>query len=679
MGKKKRKNRKDAGLKFLDFLMIVLCLSVAAVFFNKFRLDLFQTIYSRNEEPAGLITIKHNTVQRRPHDRVYWDWLRNESPVYIGDLIRVAELSDATLHIADNYIHLNENTSIRIRRTWDDKGPFQVDLDSGSLSLSTGTEGGNITLNLMGRQVDVKPGTVINASAGGAGIAVQVSEGEALFTDKKQKQTLVATAVIAMDSEGRERTEPAVVVRSPPPDAHYLKSRPEPVNIVFSWDRHYLPPGATLRMEIAEDRNFGRIVRTIENLDSMAEAALGAGQWFWRLFYKDAVLGTGQLTVADAAGIKLLNPTPDKLFRFQTSSPIIRFQWSEAVEASSYTLEVSQTDDFTYPRIRRQVGGEYVIESNMEEGNWYWRVTPVFPSAYSGSVPPSPVSSFRIEQGEPVEEPLWTEPVIAHTPSESSAEAVTESSAKAAAEIVVQADTKPPLADIPPPVPVKIRLITPANRTSLPGLTALRQQTVFQWDSSGEVEKLRFVLSRNSNPLKGKPAVEKFNPGKTIRLDRLEEGIWYWTVEAQSASGPVHAEPRQLRVQPIPLLNEPKNRLPPDGYRVTIDEIRKAGTINFRWSAVPDANAYIFTLYQQTANKRQIIDQKTLDNHTGWTLSDFGLLDRQGTYIWQIEAVNKGQGGKIEQRGKAGQNSFIMDIPRPGTVKIEELGILYGK
>jgi len=676
MGKKARKRGKDAGFKFIDFLMIVLCLFGAAVFFNKFRLDFFQTIYSRNEEPAGLITVKHNTVQRRPHDRVYWDWLRNESPVYLGDLIRVADLSDATLHIAGNYIHLNENTSIRIRRAPDNESPFQVDLDSGSLSLSTGTEGGNITLNLMGRQVDAGPGTTLSASAGADGIAVQVSEGDALFINKGQKQALVATAMVALDSGGRERVEPAVVVRFPPPDARYLKSGPELLNINFAWDRHYLQPGEVLRLEIAEDRNFSRIVRAVGNLDSTAGAALGAGQWYWRLSYKGAVLGAGKLTVADAAGPELLSPPADKPFRFEAGSPVVRFQWSKVAEASSYILEVSQTDDFTNPRIRRQVGTEYAIESNMEEGIWYWRVTPVFPSAYSGSAVPSSVSSVRIEQGEAPEEPLWPEPkmVNAEVPAESSAKV----SAATTVEAAVTAAVEPSLPDTPPAVPAAVRLIAPAQGTSLPGLTALRQQTVFQWDSDGEVEKLRFVLSRNSNPLRGKPLVEKLNPGKTIRLDRLEEGVWYWTVEARFAGGLVKtAEPRQLRVLPIPLLSEPKNRLPSDGYRVTIDEIKKINAINFRWSAVPDANAYIFTLYKQATRKRQIIDQKTLDNRTGWTI-DLGSLDGQGAYIWQVEAVNKGQGGKIEQRGKAGENSFFMDIPRPGPVRIEDPGVLYG-
>jgi hypothetical protein len=53
-------------------------------------------------------------------------------------------------------------------------------------------------------------------------------------------------------------------------------------------------------------------------------------------------------------------------------------------------------------------------------------------------------------------------------------------------------------------------------------------------------------------------------------------------------------------------------------------------------------------------------------------------LDGQGTFDWQVEAVYMRQDGGFEQRGRPGENSFDMDIPRAGPVKIEEPGIFYG-
>jgi len=170
--------------------------------------------------------------------------------------------------------------------------------------------------------------------------------------------------------------------------------------------------------------------------------------------------------------------------------------------------------------------------------------------------------------------------------------------------------------------------------------------------------------------------VEIENPGRTVRIDRLEEGIWYWTVESRSSDGLVRvAAPRQLRVLPIPILPAPGNRRPVDGRNIDINELR-AGRINFNWSAVQGANAYIFNLYEQTASgRREIISTAPL-NRTGWTLDNISVLNR-GTYIWQVEAVNT-RNGAIEQRGTIVENSFILYIPVPQIRIIDEPEIIYG-
>jgi hypothetical protein len=100
--------------------------------------------------------------------------------------------------------------------------------------------------------------------------------------------------------------------------------------------------------------------------------------------------------------------------------------------------------------------------------------------------------------------------------------------------------------------------------------------------------------------------------------------------------------------------------------------------IDFSWQAVQDANAYIFTIYQQTPNGRRQIISRAPEDRLSWTLGDFSLFDGQGTFVWQVEAVHMRQDGGFEQRGRPGENSFDMDIPLAGPVKIEEPGVLYG-
>jgi hypothetical protein len=390
----------DGKFKFADIIVVLLCMSGAALSVNLFRLDLFKMLDHRDEKPIGTVVIKHNIVQRRVADRVLWDRPAIESPVYNGDLIRTDEFSDATLYIDNNSIDLDENTIIRIQRSAGGGDHIQIELNGGTLYVATGSGGGNLVLNMAGFQVETRPDTVLNAEAGSGGIVLKVSEGSVLFANEDWKRELTSGTMIALDDTGTEITNPAVIITQFRLNAYFLKSGPEPLRINFRWDRINLEAGELLRLEIASDKNFGRIARVIENLDTSASAALGVGLWYWRIIRKDEVLHKGHFTVTDAAGPQLLSPAVDALFRYQDNLPRTRFQWAETVEASSYILEASETEDFRNLRLRKETSSAFLVDSSLGQGTWYWRVMPVFPSVYEGSAAFSPASFFRIEHND---------------------------------------------------------------------------------------------------------------------------------------------------------------------------------------------------------------------------------------------------------------------------------------
>jgi quercetin dioxygenase-like cupin family protein len=653
------KAHKDGRFRFVDLLIIILCLSGAAYAINLCRLDLFSTLDSRNLQPVGIIVIKNNIVQRRLEERILWDRLAVESSVYMGDLIRTAELSSATLLIEGISLDMDENTLIRIQRARDGSGTFEIELSEGVLGISAGNEGGNVKLNLMGRQVEVAPGTVLNAAVGSSGIVVQVSEGAALFIDEEQSREVSSGTILTIDAEGSERTDPAAVVINPQPNARYLKNRAEPLNIAFAWNRINLEPEQKLRMEIAGDSNFNNVTQVIENLDVAANAVLDSGPWYWRLYYNDNILSTGRFSITEAAGPNLVSPVTDSLFLYQDDNPQLRFQWSEIEGASDYIVEVSETPDFFSSTLRIRTTALFSIESSLGPGTWYWRVLPVFSSVYEGSAAFSQVSFFHIDQDR-AQEPILILPESVIALPEPEPEQKSEPEQKLELS-----------------VPVELSLLSPAPGASLAGLTALRQQTEFRWNSDGEVASSRFIISRNPNPLT-QPLRVITNPGQTIRLDRLEEGIYYWTVEARNPDGLISvAVPRQLRVLAIPLLAAPGNLRPSAGYYIGIEQLRIQRSIVFSWAAVQGANAYIFTLYEQTASGRRQIISRPAENRYTWTLDDIGTLE-PGTFIWQVEAVNRSATGVIEQRGRIGENTFILDVPMPGPVQLEDPGVLYG-
>ena len=395
------KTAAPGGIKvfgIIDILVILVFLSTAAASIHLFRLDLMRTIDSYDEEPAGTIIIRNNVIQRRHADRVIWDRIFVDSPVYTGDLIRAAELSAATVHLDSNQINLNENTLIRIQQAAGGKGPLQIELEGGNLSFTAGAEGSGLILNMMGRQIQAEQGAVINAEMGDEGIIVQVNEGSATFIEEGQKRNLDEGTMIAQDASGVERIIPAAVVTSPRPNARYLKNSPALLPVDFVWRSFNIEEGETLRLEIAEDPKFTRNVKVIEDLDGRAQADFDAGLWHWRLACGDTILRTGQLTVADASPPELLSPVTNSVFRYFSDLPQLRFQWSQRSEASNYTVEVSDTPDFANPRISRQVSAASLIQPAPGPGTWYWRVQPVFSSVYEGGASYSFAASFRIEK-----------------------------------------------------------------------------------------------------------------------------------------------------------------------------------------------------------------------------------------------------------------------------------------
>jgi len=673
------KKKSNGKFRLADFFVILFCLSGAACSVNLFWNDLFQTLNGQNKTPIGTVYVKKNIVQRRMSDRVVWDRLIREAPVYSNDLIRVGDNSEIDLHVVGNGVTINENTLVRLSQD-KDTGEFQIDLSSGSIGLVTDPKGGSVVLNIMGKQMKANPGTALNAAATDKGAALQVSKGSAFIAEGGRNREIEAGTAVAMDSEGSLRSEPAVFVVQPRPNALYRKSADEPLNVVFSWNRINLQPDETLRLEIAEDQNFIRSVRTLNGLNDSARADLPAGRWNWRLTYNGAaqraLFASGRFTVTEAEMLELLSPARNRQFVYETEPPTVYFQWSQKEDVSYYIAEVDVTPEFRNPIIKRQMAAASFSDSSLGEGIWYWRVTPVFPQTDEGSAAINPrPSAFRIVKNNETQIPSLTfteEPAPAPPPAPVPTPAPPPRPAPAPrpAPPPKPAPTpRPAPAPRPAPPPKRVTLESPSNETTLPGLAALRQQTVFRWSSNEAVAKSRFVLSPNPNPLSGRAVIEIIDPNRTLRIDSLEEGIWYWTVEAQTPKGEnITAQtPRRLRVLPIPLLPAPAERHPAAGYRIGIEELKEVN-INFRWSQVQGANGYIFTLYQETNSGRRQITQIGPENRTSWS-TVIKTLGR-GNFIWRIEAVNTGQNKVIEQHGNPAESRFVIDIPRAGPVKI---------
>jgi hypothetical protein len=501
---------------------------------NLFRRDLSQTINLYNVKPVGTIIIKKNTVQRRLADRVLWDRLKVESPVYLGDTIRAAELSSVMLDIEGSQINLDENTLIRILSAQDGSGALQIELSEGNLSVTTGAEEG-LRLVVQGRVIKMEAGTTLAAAAGDDGFSAQVNKGTAAFIEEGRNREVTQGTMLSFNAEGAELPRPAVVVTQPRPNARYVKNTPQPLSISFAWNRINLETKDRLRLEIASDRNFNRIVQSVENLNASAEISLDAGLWNWRLSYDSAILSTGRLSVTEASNLNLLSPVNGSLFRYQNDPPSIYFQWSEVEEALYYIIEISPIQDFSNPYISKHTTTPSFTSSYLSHGIWYWRVQPFLPSAYEGIAGFSQVSCFDIEQaflnvGDEII--ILPKPKIEPVAAMKEAPPVKEETlpVKEKAPPVRQA-TKPPPPLLPPP-----GNRNPANGQRI-GIEELKAQKsiVFRWSSVTGANAYTITLYKKTT--NGRMQIRRIPLGNntTWTLDNiglLGRGEFDWRVEA---------------------------------------------------------------------------------------------------------------------------------------------------
>jgi len=256
--------KKSGRFRFIDLFVIIIFVFIAAVCVELFRRDLMQTFRLQNVEPVGTVVVKRNTVQRRLGDRIVWDRLAHESPVYIWDIIRVADISAATLYIQDNSIDLGENTLIRIIPSADGEG-IMIVLDSGNLFLVAGDESGGLVIDINGQHFIPVPGNILSAAV--------TEEGQTSFREYENIDQLI------QNNLSREIPGPRLL--SPAVNSVFRYNDNLPV-MNFRWER--IEEAVSYILEVSSVPDFSSLhFRRISSVSSLSNIGLESGLWFWRV------------------------------------------------------------------------------------------------------------------------------------------------------------------------------------------------------------------------------------------------------------------------------------------------------------------------------------------------------------------------------------------------------------
>jgi outer membrane protein OmpA-like peptidoglycan-associated protein len=181
----------------------------------------------------------------------------------------------------------------------------------------------------------------------------------------------------------------------------------EDAPVLFSWNEINFSSDNYVIVEVATDRTFKNIAATREVKGaSSISIPIESGTYRWRAYPASSnsreplhrMYPSGSLEIIPAAVPVLETPLLSAELFFMNENNV-SFSWTQVPSALSYQLEISRNADMRAPIVSRSVNETSVTQSNLDEGSWYWRVSPEYPTKIVGSVPRSVVSAFSLKQG----------------------------------------------------------------------------------------------------------------------------------------------------------------------------------------------------------------------------------------------------------------------------------------
>ncbi len=381
--KKKTKFRLKNDLAVPFWIAILICLLCAAFSFFLFYQSFFKALSKLNEEPIATITFKYKTAQRKFLDRVVWDRLRQNSPVYDGDTIHTAELSEATVWFVDGTVlDLDESTMAQVFLHTD--GTIAANLEKGSASVDSSAGGKGFAFTSENVSIVVKNGSraSVQKNEGENKLSLVLQEGSAELSDGK---ILSENAAFLISENESEKQSFSVVSPLLNEKILYFEEGDCPVD--FEWKAGNQNE---LTLLLASDKDF-KIVNQTLNVSGSLKSTLNLpkGTHYWKLYDKNQNEVTGKLQIVQSLKPELLTPVKNYYYQYRTVLPSVRFIWTESQGATAYNFTLSKSPDMKNPVIEQRSSMTSLILSTLQEGTYYFQVTPFYVAIMLGLANPS--------------------------------------------------------------------------------------------------------------------------------------------------------------------------------------------------------------------------------------------------------------------------------------------------
>ena len=696
----------------LDFFVVVLCLSLSGYFVWLFWKDLNSSTTRTDKDQIASISFKHNVAQRKFSDRIVWERLEQNSPLYNDDIIRTVDFAQATITFIDGTkLDVFENSMLQI--SYSEDGGVILSVDGGDIQVAASESAKNVAIQLAdGSEVKMDAGATIAAkSDSSSGVQnIEVTGGTAkVATESGQVQTVAFGESVNIE-KGKEIQKNPVTVISPAKESRLLNLEGKSIPVTFEW-RVNGSSDETVIVETSRKKDFSTLVAS-ESVSGTNSIQIPAddGILYWRVFTEDTKdkSSQGRITVDRIEPIAALSPAPATTVRYRTIIPRLSFRWSGNSYANHYRLIVSSTEDMSLPVADINTEDTFAEIDTLEEGNYWWTVAPYYTVSGIGYAKATEAKSFSIVKNRLISAPELSVPLdranLTYKDS-FSANFMWKSEIPSTFELVIAKD-----ASFNEPV---FKTETAATRFSKDfseeGLTDgtyywkiirhsddsedIRNESLTRsftlakfvpkasellWPEDGfSAEKDRlaqtpFMWKLSDDAVDGAAIlqVSKDRDFKTLALERktsapqesgisLEAGDYYWRVGAQGENGQIENPTKARSLSVLRALSKPAFTAPKAG-----DDLVAYGSSNITvsWDKVEGADYYTFKIFPKES-KTSAPAAAAVASLPSLEETSASVALTEGWYLCRVQAAAIQAGGTAVRAGEASEITFHLRTP----------------
>ena len=584
-------------LKKNDVIITVIILTLDILLLLLFFMNIYASFSYSATDKLGTLVFKKRTATRKHVDALSWNMLQNNTPVYELDTIRTASGSEASIVFDDgSTLDLLENSLIRLKmKSSNDFG----NIFHGSFVVTS--KGEKKTLTIQGKIITMDKDTeiVIHKKDGGENeIEVTQGEIEIVNEDGEALQVKEFQSLTIPQEESGEKIEVKNINCIPlaPQHNEHLFTSEDGYSITFSWN--FFNNGENIEENtssviIARDKECKNVIAKVKgNLITtgggtrlwQASYPLQLGTVYWQVEYDgDKLSSARRLSLEKVTQIEQMRPKTENTFYYYDEPPDIVFSWNQDEIISSSTLEISETPDFSNPKVTMQIVPTSIELSNLTEGSYYWRVIPNIKKRILGKLPDPEVRTFTIIQKEVLNKARLKFPIDGY--------------------------------------------LCNVNAFQTTGL-------YFSWEEKREAESYELLFYNNENDENPIETISTNSPyiklTKEITTSFQEAGNMYFAVRYKSRRGNFSTISDKRFVKKVNYDIDLKSIYPPNDYQISTSLITNQ---RFSWKhSIPLKTSFIVA---RDKDFKDIVFEKETS-----VFSFVGLSLKPDAYYWQVRIYN---------------------------------------